>query len=447
MKWMINTQLGRRNLLPGQRLAVIGKFKKKIQEQATTKKEESDKQFYGNRYTGKLESSPSGEQSKCKLHTDKEMAKLAGVGTGTVARYNRVMNSDNEELKKDVKTGKITVNTAYEKVREQERQKENKDNKPSSSQPKTYQEAAQLYGGMQQGHLPNRKAEEKNIGDFTDEQLVDALISTKTLVNVLDSIVPKQEFDIMIKTQLGGNNCLPDQRLAANFGRSKNDDKKQRKVAVEYVRLCGYKQGDNQWSVHNGLTLDEIAKQLGTSKTNLKRALSIERNLTAPMKELLDTGVISKTLASDVIASLSEDEQEELISKLDVTKTYTQKQTQKDIKDLIESNLRQRVVGNANPIKLGRCFQFLNDWYGFERGGDGSNQYVQKEKIFPIANGNEPTNQSELAESYNVTKQTMNNYMRLANAIPELDELIQTGVVTKSTALAMMKSVSCLYSS
>lgn len=40
------------------------------------------------------------------------------------------------------------------------------------------------------------------------------------------------------------------------------------------------------------LTLDEIAKQLGTSKTNLKRVLTIERNLTESMKELLDTGEI-----------------------------------------------------------------------------------------------------------------------------------------------------------
>ena len=57
------------------------------------------------------------------------------------------------------------------------------------------------------------------------------------------------------------------------------------------------------------LSLDEIAKQLGTSKTNLKRALSIERNLTEPMKQLLDDGVISKTIASDLIASLSKEEQ------------------------------------------------------------------------------------------------------------------------------------------
>lgn len=33
------------------------------------------------------------------------------------------------------------------------------------------------------------------------------------------------------------------------------------------------------------LSLDEITKQLGTSKTNLKRAFSIERNLTDSMKK------------------------------------------------------------------------------------------------------------------------------------------------------------------
>lgn len=33
MLWMINTQLGRRNLPPAQRISVVDKFKKKIQEQ------------------------------------------------------------------------------------------------------------------------------------------------------------------------------------------------------------------------------------------------------------------------------------------------------------------------------------------------------------------------------------------------------------------------------
>ena len=84
---------------------------------------------------------------------------------------------------------------------------------------------------------------------------------------------------------------------------------------------------------------------------------------------------------------------------------------------------RQRVVGNDNPIKLGRCFQFLNNWYGFEKG---TNQY-SLEKIFTSSENN-PINQSELAEKYGITKQTMNNYMRLAKSIPELEELVDTGL-------------------
>ncbi len=87
MEWMINTQLGRRNLPPQQRIAVVKKFEKKIQEQAKENMSiggSSDKM-----------GSPNGETLiEKQTHTDKELAKLAGVGTGTVARYNRVMNSD-----------------------------------------------------------------------------------------------------------------------------------------------------------------------------------------------------------------------------------------------------------------------------------------------------------------------------------------------------------------
>ena len=80
-----------------------------------------------------------------------------------------------------------------------------------------------------------------------------------------------------------------------------------------YVELKGYGHGGNRTSRDQSglLNLDEIAKELNISKTNLKRALRIERNLTDSMEELLDTGEITKTFASDTIASLFE---EELIS-------------------------------------------------------------------------------------------------------------------------------------
>ena len=37
---------------------------------------------------------------------------------------------------------------------------------------------------------------------------------------------------------------------------------------------------------------------------------------------------------------------------------------------------------------------------------------------------------------------TLRNYKMLADMIPELDELVTTGIVTKTTALAMMKNLS-----
>lgn len=92
--------------------------------------------------------------------------------------------------------------------------------------------------------------------------------------------------------------------ISNNFGRRKNNPAKERKALETYVSLRGYKQGGNgsnqyKQKDHNGLfakaTLDEIAKELNMSTTNLKRALRIERNLTDSMKELLDTNIKIKS--------------------------------------------------------------------------------------------------------------------------------------------------------
>lgn len=50
----------------------------------------------------------------------------------------------------------------------------------------------------------------------------------------------------------------------------------------------------------------------------------------------------------------------------------------------------------------------------------------------------EPSTQKELAQSYGITQQNMNNYMRMASMIPELEDLVDTGIVTKDTALAII---------
>lgn len=84
-----------------------------------------------------------------------------------------------------------------------------------------------------------------------------------------------------------------------------------RKVVVE---LCGLKNGVRSDLVDNQLPLKEIAQQLGAPETTLKELLLIERKLTPEVKELLDSGVISKTSASKIWIKLSEGEQMELHS-------------------------------------------------------------------------------------------------------------------------------------
>lgn len=139
------------------------------------------------------------------------------------------------------------------------------------------------------------------------------------------SLVP-----VKIRSDVADENQKMRILLAANFGRIKNDQRKQDKIAAEYTALSGYKNGDNQWGCQHGapsekLTLDEIAAQLGTTKRSLQRSLTIERKLTEEMKQLLDDGVFSRTIAADIISALSYDEQYQLISELDATQKYTAK--------------------------------------------------------------------------------------------------------------------------
>lgn len=148
---------------------------------------------------------------------------------------------------------------------------------------------------------PNNSVDQISQSDIASQMgmSVDTLQNYKLLAEMIPELEELIDTGIVTKTTALA--------IMKNFGRCKNDENKKRKIAVEYVRLCGYKNGElgngRKKRVQNGLskiTLDEIAQELNMSKTNLKRALRIERNLTDSMKELLDTGEITKTFASDI---------------------------------------------------------------------------------------------------------------------------------------------------
>lgn len=61
--------------------------------------------------------SPNGETFIQKqTYTDKELAKMAGVGTGTIARYNRLLDSNNEDIKQHVLSSKTSINAGYKEL-------------------------------------------------------------------------------------------------------------------------------------------------------------------------------------------------------------------------------------------------------------------------------------------------------------------------------------------
>lgn len=72
--------------------------------------------------------------------------------------------------------------------------------------------------------------------------------------------------------------------ISNNFGRRKNAPAIDRNKVETYVSLRGYKQGEtgrnHSQDFPNGkaekITLEDIAKQLSTSETNLKRVLQIQ---------------------------------------------------------------------------------------------------------------------------------------------------------------------------
>lgn len=122
MDWMLTHQLSSKNLTVNERMAMVDDFKEEV------RLENERKKISGNKLGAAITNGKSlALQLECKREkkhfdtwTDSQTAKKAGVGVGTVARYNKVMNSNEEDLKEKVKTGQVTVNKAYEEVRKRE---------------------------------------------------------------------------------------------------------------------------------------------------------------------------------------------------------------------------------------------------------------------------------------------------------------------------------------
>ena len=121
-------------------------------------------------------------------------------------------------------------------------------------------------------------------------------------------------------------------------------------------------------------------------------------------------------------------------------------ETYRQAKRVLDSNneeLKERVLSGeigGSAKKVGKRIKELERLYGIREGsagGNGSNQYIKKE-LEPNSSVEAKKSQSDLATQMDISVQTLQNYKLLADMIPELSDLVDTGIVTKTTTLAII---------
>lgn len=104
------------------------------------------------------------------------------------------------------------------------------------------------------------------------------------------------------------------------------------------------------------------------------------------------------------------------------------------IKDLLETNVRQRGNIDGSALKLGRIIAELERIYGVHNGGD-------RRAVSPMAK-EETKSQDELFEMLGVSKDTYHRAKNLLELIPELQESLEEGNISASAASRLLARLS-----
>ena len=120
MEWMLDVQLGRRNLNKAQRVLAAEKFREYYEKQARENMSEGGSKAAPGKRVVQMDKPSENEE---KIDVRKNLSQKAGVGSGTYYRCKTVLDSDNEELKQQMLSGDITINAAYNMVSNSELEK------------------------------------------------------------------------------------------------------------------------------------------------------------------------------------------------------------------------------------------------------------------------------------------------------------------------------------
>ena len=239
------------------------------------------------------------------------------------------------------------------------------------------------------------------------------------MYGVLGYETKEEVMEWMLDIQLGRRNLSPIQRIAiAEKYRSIYE-----KQAKENLSLGGRNGGLNNTS---------------KPSQNSSNASSVENKIDVRAKLAETAGVSTDTYSKGkkILDSDNEEVKNAVLSgEMSINAGYEKVRDYSDedsiIKDLLETNIRQRGDVGGSAKKVGLRIKELERLYGIK---EGNNQYSLP--------NNSVSTQSDIASQMGMSVDTLQNYKLLAEMIPELEELIDTGIVTKTTALAIMKNLS-----
>ena len=139
-KWMLDIQLGRRNLSPIQRIAIAEKYRPFYEKEAKENQSNSggDKKSteYKKSVTANLPQ-PIKDNKKRNPTTDKKLADIADVSEKTYRMGAKILNSDNEDLKHRVQSGETSISAGYKELIQDKKTENLKINREVNNIPST----------------------------------------------------------------------------------------------------------------------------------------------------------------------------------------------------------------------------------------------------------------------------------------------------------------------
>ena len=149
------------------------------------------------------------------------------------------------------------------------------------------------------------------------------------------------------------------------------------------------------------------------------------------LESIKTSGVIEPIVITQDKVIVSGHQRVRACKELGITEIMTEMRSydseDKIIKDLLETNIRQRGTIGGSSVKLGRRIRELERVYGIHNGGN--------DKVARTNNVHSgKMNQEELSAQLGISVRTLQNAKSLTTLPPEIQELIEQGNISPSTA-------------